>query len=109
MNYIEHNRNAWNVASAKGIQWSEPVDSHILKRAIQGDWAISLMGLRPVPQDWFGDVQGKRILCLGAGGGQQVPILAAAGAVVTSFDNSDAQLEKDKQLFDRLGIQSTQH
>ncbi|MEM7348263.1 MAG: class I SAM-dependent methyltransferase, partial [Chloroflexota bacterium] len=42
---------------------------------------------------------------LGSGGGQQVPILAAAGAKVTSFDNADVQLEKDKQVCATHGLE----
>jgi SAM-dependent methyltransferase len=37
-------------------------------------------------------------LCLASGGGQQGPILAAAGAHVTVFDNSDEQLKKDETV-----------
>ena len=58
-----------------------------------------------MPVDWLGDVKGKRILCLASGGGQQGPILAAAGARVTVFDNSPAQFEKDRIVAERDGLQ----
>lgn len=46
---------------------------------------------------WLGgDVRGKRLLCLAAGGGRQGPIYAAAGAVVTVVDLSPAMLELDR-------------
>ncbi|WP_223253604.1 class I SAM-dependent methyltransferase [Chromobacterium amazonense] len=51
-----------------------------------------------MPPHWLGNVQGAHILCLAAGGGQQAPLLAAAGAVVTVFDLSDTQLELDRQV-----------
>ncbi len=38
---------------------------------------------------------------MASGGGQQAPILAAAGAKVTSFDNSDEQLAKDELVAKR--------
>ena len=41
------------------------------------------------------------MLCLASGGGQQAAVLAAAGASVVSFDNSDEQLAKDKLVADR--------
>src|SRR5690606_8495589 len=48
---------------------------------------------------WLGgSVVGQRILCLGAGGGRQGPLYAAAGAVVTVVDISPAQLELDRQV-----------
>lgn len=41
------------------------------------------------------------MLCLASGGGQQGPILAAAGARVTVFDNSKKQLEQDIYVTER--------
>ena len=46
---------------------------------------------------WVGDVAGKDLLCLGAGGGRQGPLHAAAGARVTVVDFSDRQLEHDRR------------
>lgn len=43
-------------------------------------------------------MQGLKILGLASGGGQQMPIFAALGADVTSFDNSSVQLAKDKKV-----------
>ena len=57
-----------------------------------------------VPDAWFDDVRGKRVLCLASGGGQQAPVLAAAGAIVTSFDLSEEQLAKDKLVAERDGL-----
>jgi SAM-dependent methyltransferase len=49
-----------------------------------------------VPRDWFPiDLRGQDVLCLASGGGQQGPILAAAGANVTVLDNSPKQLAQD--------------
>src|SRR5262249_55475899 len=39
-----------------------------------------------------------------SGGGQQAPILAAAGATVTSFDNSPRQLARDEEVAAREGL-----
>jgi len=55
----------------------------------------------PVPKAWFGDLRGQRVLCLASGGGQQAPILAAAGATVVSFDLSEEQLRKDQLVAER--------
>jgi SAM-dependent methyltransferase len=46
-------------------------------------------------------LSGLDVLCLAGGGGQQGPILSAAGARVTVFDNSPAQLEQDRSVADR--------
>ena len=45
------------------------------------------------------------MLCLASGGGQQGPILAAAGARVTVFDNSPKQLECDRSVAQREGLE----
>src|SRR5205085_1973198 len=54
--------------------------------------------------DWFPPVAGLEVLCLASGGGQQGPILAAAGARVTVFDNSPNQLAQDRLVADREGL-----
>ncbi|MGJ8678667.1 MAG: class I SAM-dependent methyltransferase [Akkermansiaceae bacterium] len=101
MNTVSYNREAWNKESNSGSRWSEPVDSKTIKSAKSGDWNVILSPNKFVPKDWFGELSGKRILCLASGGGQQAPILAAAGASVASFDNSDEQLSKDQMVADR--------
>lgn len=41
-------------------------------------------------------IRGKRVLCLGAGGGRHGPLFAAAGASVTVVDFSERQLDHDR-------------
>jgi SAM-dependent methyltransferase len=104
MNHLHHNRAAWNSGSVGGGVWSTPVDSSAVARARTGQWQVILTPKLPVPREWFGDVRGKNILCLASGGGQQVPIFAAAGANVVSFDLSDEQLAKDRMVAEREGL-----
>lgn len=100
----EHNRVAWDRLSAEGCRWTIPVDSKTIERARRGDWEVVLTPSRAVPRSWFGDLRKKRVLCLASGGGQQAPILAAAGAMVVSFDLSEEQLAGDKAVADREGL-----
>jgi SAM-dependent methyltransferase len=66
---------------------------------------VVLIGHEPVPRDWFpADLAGAAVLCLASGGGQQGPVLAAAGAAVTVFDNSPAQLGRDQEVAAREGL-----
>lgn len=104
MNILEQNSLAWDKYAEENIEWSIPVSSEEIERARNDDWQIVLTPIKVVPREWFGDIRGKDILCLASGGGQQVPILAAAGANVTSFDNSAKQLEKDKMVAEREGL-----
>lgn len=101
---FEHNRAAWDRESSLDSEWSRPVDSVAVGKARDGQWEILLTPQTPVPRAWFGDIAGKQVLCLASGGGQQAPILAAAGARVVSLDASDAQLAKDLEVATRHGL-----
>jgi SAM-dependent methyltransferase len=59
-----------------------------------------------VPASWY-PPKGSRILALASGGGQQVPMLAAYGYEVVSFDNSERQLEADLQTAQSFGLDIT--
>ncbi|MFT7775537.1 class I SAM-dependent methyltransferase [Roseateles sp.] len=104
MDHLSHNRRAWDRASTSGCVWSEPVDAATIARARAGDWQVVLTPKLQVPRNWFGDLRNRDVLCLASGGGQQAPILAAAGARVVSFDLSDEQLAKDHQVAEREGL-----
>lgn len=98
------NRDAWNEQAQAGNPWTVPVSPEIIARARAGDWSVLLTENVPVPRDWFPPMQGLRILGLACGGGQQGPVFAAAGAQVTIFDNSPAQLARDRQVAEREGL-----
>ncbi|MCC6415247.1 MAG: class I SAM-dependent methyltransferase, partial [Opitutaceae bacterium] len=104
MNITQHNRESWDEAVRRGNPWSIPVAPEEIARARSGDWRVILTPNKTVPREWFGDLAGKAVLGLASGGGQQVPILAAAGATVTSFDNSGAQLALDRMVAEREGL-----
>jgi hypothetical protein len=87
-----HNRRTWDRQVEHGNPWTVPVSSEAVARARNGDWSIVLAPTKPVPSEWFPPLVGLDVLCLASGGGQQGPILAAAGANVTVFDNSPARL-----------------
>lgn len=102
-----YNQQAWDKIAEEGGEWSSPVDSETIEAARRGDWAIYLTRARPVPQNWFPDLHGLDVLCLASGGGQQAPILAAAGATVTVLDNSPQQLALDTLVAEREGMSLT--
>ena len=99
-----YNREAWNRQVASGNRWTLPVSSEVIAAARRGEWSVVLTPTKPVPREWFGDIRGKRVLGLASAGGQQVPVFAAAGAQVTSFDNSPAQLGQDRLVAEREGL-----
>lgn len=105
MNIREHNSAAWDKLADENIEWSIPVSEEKIEKARRGTWEIILTPIRSVPREWFGDICGKDVLCLASGGGQQAPILAAAGGRVTSFDASAKQLEKDIFVANRENLE----
>ena len=107
MDHLQHNRDAWNRESSAGGEWSVPMSKETIAAAKVGDWSVVLTPLKSVPRHWFGNLEGKRVLCLASAGGQQAPILAAAGAQVISFDLSDEQLARDAEVAvrDNLDLQ----
>ena len=103
------NRIAWNKQVEFRNRWTIPVTTEMVEKARRGEWVIRLTPT-PAPREWFPPLPGSDILCLASGGGQQGPILAAAGARVTVFDNSDAQLAQDRAVAERehLDIRTVQ-
>src|ERR1700727_3042377 len=81
---VAHNRAAWDREVASDNEWTRPVAPDVIARARAGDWSVVLIGYEPVPRDWFpADL---------------------AGAAVTVFDNSPAQLGRDREVAAREGL-----
>ena len=105
MDIRSYNRDAWNREVEGGQnRWSQSVSSEVIAKAKQGEFSILLTENIPVPARWFLPLNGANVLCLASGGGQQGPILAAAGANVTVFDNSPAQLKQDQLVAERESL-----
>src|SRR5690554_1514412 len=102
MDVRAYNAKAWDIAVERKSQWTIPATRAVIDAARRGEWEIIVTPTRPVPRAWFPpDLRGVRVLCLASGGGQQGPILAAAGADVTVFDNSPGQLAQDRFVAER--------
>jgi SAM-dependent methyltransferase len=104
MDILAHNRAAWDKQVESGNEWTVPFSAEAVAAARQGQWEIVLTPTKPVPKAWFPNLRGLDVLCLASGGGQQGPILAAAGANVTVFDNSPRQLARDRFVAERDGL-----
>ncbi|BCJ28292.1 class I SAM-dependent methyltransferase [Actinocatenispora sera] len=102
---VAYNRAAWDREVANGNEWTRPAGREVIDRARAGDWSVVLIGYRSVPRGWFpAELSGVEVLCLASGGGQQGPVLAAAGAAVTVLDNSPRQLDRDREVATRDGL-----
>lgn len=105
MTIINHNRSAWDKKVKDQATYTMPVSEDIVEKAKRGAWEITVTTEKIVPREWFpASLEGVKVLCLASGGGQQGPILAAAGAEVVVVDISEAQLEQDKYVANRDGL-----
>lgn len=86
-----------------GWEWGRPIDHETYEKALRGEWDVVLTPTVPVPHAWFGDLKGKKLLGLAAGGGQQMPVFAARGAICTVLDYSDEQLLSERRVSEREG------
>lgn len=104
MDVHTYNKDAWNRQVEDGNRWTKAVDPEVIARARKGEFSVLLTENIPVPFRWFPPLKGADVLCLASGGGQQGPILSAAGANVTVFDNSPAQLKQDQLVAEREAL-----
>ena len=90
-----HNRRAWDERALRRARHTEP--------ASEKDFLDPLAAVDDC--GWLGgNVRGRRVLCLAAGGGKHGPLLADAGAVVTVVDLSPAMLEQDRRVAKERGL-----
>lgn len=108
-NYTDINARTIDRWVQQGWEWGKPIESEIYERAREGDWSVLLTPSRPVPMAWFaphaqgGRFAKTRLLGLASGGGQQMPVFAAAGALCTVLDYSDSQLDSERRIAAREG------
>ena len=101
MNEIEKlNSAAWDEEKKKNNWWTRPVSREETDRARHGDFQIGITPVRKMPEEWMEKIKGK-VLALASGGGQQGPLLAAAGYDVTVADVSSEQLAQDRMAAER--------
>ncbi len=86
----DHNRRAWNDLVARRQRLTRPVSDEELARQ--------------KAHPWLGDITGRRMVLLGAGGGYLSIIRAAAGAVVSVIDLSDEMLALDRERAAERGL-----
>src|ERR1700722_16048027 len=99
MDFLNINRLSWNKHSRERGPWARRSSKELLEKARKGQVEIFLTTQKLVPADWLPrSWRGLKVLGLAAGGGQQMPLVAAAGAETTTFDLSEEQLERDREV-----------
>lgn len=101
MTYQNKNSEIVDKWCREGWEWGRPISHNAYMDALNDKWDVYLTPTKPVPHEWFGNLRGKKILGLASGGGQQIPIFAALGAVCTVLDYSSMQCESEKMVAER--------
>lgn len=90
----QQNRRAWNQLVQQKNRFTRPAQDKDLVEPLK---TVDGPG-------WLGpSIEGKKLLCLAAGGGKHSVLYAAAGAHVTVVDLSPAMLELDREVAGELG------
>lgn len=105
MDYQDINAETIDRWVGEGWEWGKPIDHDTFEKAKQGQWDVFLTPTKPAPHGWFGALNGKRILGLASGGGQQMPVFSALGAKCTVLDYSPKQLESERLTAEREGYE----
>ena len=84
-----HNQRAWDEMVRQRRRFTSPVRDEDLKDPLSTVDGLGWLG---------GNIDGKSVLCLAAGGGRQSALYASAGARVTVVDLSPAMLALDRQV-----------
>jgi len=95
---VQHNRLAWDRMARQQHRFARPASDSAIWQAADGTERF---------QAWAGNLRGKRLLCLAAGGGRHGPLYAAAGAEVTVVDLSPRMLELDRLRARQRGLALT--
>ena len=98
---VSFNQQAWDRMAESGDRFYRAVTAAEIAAARQGKLRIRLTPTKPLPSGWLSNIAGRQILCLAGGGARQGPLLAAAGGIVTVFDLSQKQLQRDREIADR--------
>ena len=107
----KHNQRLWEELVRNGTVYSLPwLD---LNRTLLDDYVTGRIEVLPrpymyiYPRSVLENAEGKDVLLLASGGGQQSAVYGLLGACVTAFDLTDAQLEADRAAADHHGYEIT--
>lgn len=101
--YTKINSEIWDLWAREGCAWTLPVSHEEYKNTDAENYTVYLTPCVAVPHEWIGELNGKKVLGLASGGGQQMPLLSKLGAECTVFDFSDKQLEAERIVAEREG------
>ncbi len=103
------NRRHWEDLARRGMAYTTPwldLDRDLIRafgagevEILPGDYACLY------PHSVFEGLEGKRVLCLASGGGQQSAVFGLLGAEVTVLELTPSQLESDRKAAEHFGYE----
>lgn len=105
------NEKMWDGYAAQKSEYTQPWLE--LRRSLVEDFAAGRIDPMPrpymyiYPQYIFENLEGKDVLCLAGGGGQQTAVFGLLGANVTSYDLTQGQLDYDREAARKHGYPIT--
>ena len=93
-----------DIAKYNIARWQELADANALFTRPALNLTSESARERVDPEGMYGKIEGKDVLCLAGGGGDQSAAFALLGATVTVFDLSESQLARDRQAADHYGV-----
>jgi ubiquinone/menaquinone biosynthesis C-methylase UbiE len=96
-----------DIARYNQQRWQELADANALFTRAKLNLDVESAQEMVDPEGELGELQGKRVLCLASGGGQQSVAFALLGAQVTVVDLSEAQLQRDREAAAHYGLNIT--
>jgi SAM-dependent methyltransferase len=95
-----HNQARWDELARSGVEYARPYLD------LTRETARAVVDARRM-LDRLGALEGREVLCLASGGGQQSVAFALLGARTTVLDLSSAQLERDREAAAHYGLSIT--
>jgi SAM-dependent methyltransferase len=101
----------WERMARERCEFTRPwlqLDRALIERYVRGELADVPESLAEMyPAALLADVEGRDVLCLASGGGQQSAVFALLGARVTVVDLAEAQLDGDRRASEHYGYRVT--
>ena len=94
-----YNIERWAALAAADALYTRPaldLDAHSARERVDAEGRL-------------GDLNGRRVLCLASGGGNQSAAFALLGAQIVVLDISEAQLERDRRAAAHYGVRIETH
>ncbi len=90
-----HNARAWDALARQQVGLAQPARDEDFRNPLETVDPLGWLG---------GDIRGRRVLCLAAGGGRHSALYAAAGGQVTVVDLSSEMLAQDRAVAAQRGL-----